>query len=134
MVGRYAWATMASPFALIPEQLRGAWSLLLTAFDYALDSHVDRWQFAVALSELQSSGVTLADVRWLLLRGLAEHAKETTVPGDRERSFRPLVATSFPADTCLVLSADGAIALRNALGQQQKQISIAPQAHLDRTE
>ena len=53
---------MASPFAFIPEQFRGAWSLLLTAFDYALDSHVDRWQFAVALSELQSSGATLADM------------------------------------------------------------------------
>ena len=88
--------TMASPFAFIPEQFRGAWSLLLTAFDYALDSHVDRWQFAVGLSELQSSGATHGHVRRLLLRGLAEHGKETTVPGDRERSFRPLVPTFFP--------------------------------------
>jgi hypothetical protein len=123
---------MAGLFAFIPERFRSAWSLLLTAFDYALDSHVDRWQFAVALTELQSSGATLADIRWLLLRGLAEHAKETTVPGDHQRSFRPLVPTSFPADTCLVLSADGAAALRNALGQQSGQ--IAPQDYPDRTE
>jgi hypothetical protein len=57
-------------------------------------------------------GATIADLRWLIRRGLAEHAKETTTPGDPARTFRPLAATSFPADSCYVLTPLGADTLR----------------------
>jgi hypothetical protein len=93
---------------LISDRFRSALGLLLTAFDYAQDSGSDRWQFAVEVSELLSNGATLADIRWLILRGFAEHAKETTTPGDAKRSFRPLAPTSFPPDAFLVLSPAGA--------------------------
>ena len=97
---------------IVRHDLQSALSLLLTAAEYAVDSGVDRWQFAVALADLLSSGATLTDIRWLLLRGYAEHAKETTIPGDFERTFRALAPTAFPPDTCLVLSAAGAATIR----------------------
>ena len=101
--------------AFIPERFKPSLMQLLTAADYAADSHADRWQFAIELSALISGGATLADIRWLELRGFAEHAKETTVPGDLQRSFRPLAPTAFPPDTCVVLSPSGASALRSAI-------------------
>jgi hypothetical protein len=106
---------MEQSFAIIAERFRPALDLLVTAFDYAEDSRADRWQFAVGLTELQASGATLADVRWLILRGLAEHARETTIPGDSERSFRKLAVTAFPPDTYLALSASGAATLSKSL-------------------
>jgi hypothetical protein len=97
---------------LLSEQFHSALAILLTAFDYAQDSGADRWQFALELPDLLARGAALPDLRWLLLRNFAEHAKETTTPGDRSRSFRPLAPTSFPPDTCLTLTPAGAAALR----------------------
>src|SRR6478736_4874326 len=106
---------MYDPSALIDGGFRAALSLLLKASQYALDSRADRWQFAVELAELTSQGATLTNIRWLILRGFAEHGKETTVPGDDERSFRNLPPTSFPSGTCVVLSSEGATILGRAL-------------------
>ena len=105
--------------------------VLLTAFDYTADSRADPWQLAIELPELVSNGATLNDIRWLILRKFAEHAKETTIPGDSKRSFRSLAQTYIPHDTCLVLSADGAATIRFALGLQstdirQKDERLAP--------
>jgi hypothetical protein len=100
---------------LLSDQFRSALAILLTAFDYAADSGADRWQFAVELPDLLARGAALPDLRWLLLRGFAEHAKETTTAGDPARSFRPLAPTSFPPDTCLTLTPTGAATLRPAV-------------------
>jgi hypothetical protein len=97
---------------LITERLQPALAALLTAFDYAADSGADRWEFAVEMTELLASGAALADLRWLILRNFAEHSKETTTPGDPDRSFRPLAPTAFPPDACLVLTPAGANTLR----------------------
>ncbi len=106
---------MYDPSTLIDQGFRSALALLLKASQYALDSRADRWQFAVEMSELTSRGATLTDLRWLILRGFGEHGKETTVPGDDERSFRGLSPTSFPTETCVVLSSDGVSVLSRAL-------------------
>ncbi|HEV7225374.1 MAG TPA: hypothetical protein VGN42_21895 [Pirellulales bacterium] len=106
---------MADLPPFVAERLGSSLKTLFAAFDYALDSHLDRWQFGVALTDVLSQGATLLDVRWLVLRGFAEHAKETTVPGDANRSFRRLPPTSLPADMCIALSPLGAETLRAAL-------------------
>ncbi len=93
--------------AIIPERFLQALDSLVTASNYAEDSRTDRWQFAIGMAELQATGATLADLRWLILRGLAEHALETTIPGDAKRTFRKLVPTAFPTESCFVLSASG---------------------------
>lgn len=106
---------MARPQTIIADRFRPALDALVIAFHYAEDSQIDRWQFAISLVELQASGATLADLRWLIFRGFAEHARETTIPGDTERSFRRLVPTAFPTDACFVLSAAGASFVTKAL-------------------
>jgi hypothetical protein len=107
---------MDRPPKIIAEHFRPALQALITAFNYSEDSQIDRWQFAVSLGELRDCGATLADLRWLILRGLGEHALEITVPGDIERSFRKLAPTAFPVDSVFVLSNAGASKLSKALG------------------
>jgi hypothetical protein len=111
----------------VPEWLKSALAILLSSADYALDNCADRWQFAVEIADLLSNGAMLVDIRWLILRGLAVHAKETTIPGDSLRSFRALPPTSFPPDTCLMLSPDGAAALRGAVAHKST-VPIFPEA------
>ena len=101
--------------ALLPERFHAALAALLTSFDYSQDAGSDPWQFALDLPELLSTGATIADLRWLIHRGFAEHARETTIPGDNNRSFRRLAPTSFPPDCCVILSTAGADAIRALL-------------------
>jgi hypothetical protein len=114
------WTPAIDPGAIIAKSVRPALNVLLSAFDYVADCRVDPWQLAVELPELLAKGASLVDIRWLILRGLAEHAREVTLEGEPERSFRPLAVTSFPTDTCLVLSAEGAQMLRAALRARQE--------------
>ena len=118
----YCLQCPASP-TLSPTAYDQRLAALLTAFDYAADSGLDRWEFAVEMSELLAAGAKLADLRWLIRRSLAEHAKETTVPGDPARTFRPLAPTSFPDDACLTLTLLGAAKLRPFV-QQTRQESV----------
>ena len=106
---------MANIQLSIPEHFQPALAALLTSFDYAQDSGTETWQFAIELSELLANGATLPDLRWLILRKFAEHAKETTISGDPARSFRPLVSTNFPNEACVVLTTAGATAIRSLL-------------------
>src|SRR4051812_39045926 len=89
--------------SLAKQCLQPSLEMLLTSHEYATSTNVDRWQFAVEISELSLLGATLLDIRWLVLSGLATHAQETTVPGDSVRYFRALPVTAFPTGTCLVL-------------------------------
>jgi hypothetical protein len=99
----------------VPDRFRSALSLLLSAYDYALDCQADPWQFAVAFTELIEHGATVADIRWLILRGYAAHARETTIPGDKERTFRQLAPTCFPPDLCVALAPTATATIRSLL-------------------
>jgi hypothetical protein len=103
-----------NPLRARPEIVR-AYRLLLAAFEYARDTKVDPWQFAVEMDELLQRGIATADLRWLVAARIAEHRREVTVPGDRERSFRPLAATEFPNATAVVLTEQGAQRLTTIL-------------------
>jgi hypothetical protein len=108
---------MGELIVTIPDHFKPALAILLNSFNYSRSTNADRWQLAVEVRELISYGATLTDIRWLLLRGFAEHAKETTVPSDSSRSFRSLLSTHVPPDACLVLTADGVAFIRRLLDQ-----------------
>lgn len=105
----------------ISNRFRPALELLLRAFDYSREIEVDRWQFALSLEELLAEGASVVDIRWLILRRFARHARETTVPGDPQRLFRPLATTSLPGYLCLVLTPDGARVIRQLLSLPTRQ-------------
>ncbi len=85
---------------------------LIQSYDYACDTAIDIWHFAVEVDELRNCGLTNSDVRWLLARRFVEYAVETTGEHDTRRTFAPHSHPTFPNRTCLVLTELGAATLR----------------------
>ena len=84
--------------------LRLGTQLLLRAYEYACDVQCDRWQFAVELSHLQRSGLSVCDCRWLISRRYVEHAAETSTQQGPQRLFESRLNTRFDAASCFVLT------------------------------
>lgn len=85
---------------------------LLQSRLYADDVGADCWEFALDLAELKAVGLTSSDLRWLVLKGYAQHARETTLPGDVQRSFRPSKSLTLSRRTCFVITDAGIEAAR----------------------
>lgn len=85
---------------------------LLQSQLYAEDVGADCWEFALDLAELKAVGLTSSDLRWLVLKGYAQHACETTLPGDSQRSFRPSKSFTLSKRTCFVITDAGIEAAR----------------------
>ena len=85
--------------------------MLALAYDRARDVDCDPWQFAVAMQELIAIGVTVSDLRWLVVKGYAEHAHETTRTSDSTRKFKPSRNLAFRDSTRFVISEAGLLFL-----------------------
>ena len=85
------------------------------AHDYARDAQRDAWQFAVEISRLTELGLTSSDLRWLVEKGYAAHAREITEAGDPDRRFALGINTAFSAETRFHLT-DGGLALAAGRG------------------
>ncbi len=82
-------------------------SQLLQAHEYATELGRDRWDFAVEVFALRSAGATIADLRWLIYKGLANHGREFTVAGDSDRMIQK-GGQFLPSNrSCLVLTDQG---------------------------
>lgn len=90
-------------------------NFLLQAREYAADVQTDIWDFALELRELRSVELTNSDLRWLVMKGYVEHARETTVPGEAQRSFRRTKGLWFNKRTCFVITDEG-VEAAHALG------------------
>ncbi len=80
---------------------------LAEAHDSARDALCDPWQFAVEISRLQELGLTYSDLRWLVEKGYAAHAREATGSADQNRKFAVGMNTTFSPDTRFVLTDAG---------------------------
>ncbi len=103
-------------------ELQSAFQLLLACYNYAHDAKRDAWQLAVEIDELRQRGLALSDLRWLVAKEFAEHRRELTVPGDPDRSFRPLLPTEFPGTTAVALTQSGATALSMLLSEEKRAV------------
>src|SRR5258708_6303028 len=77
-------ATLASSAEMAARILPGL-DLLLRSYDYAQDLECDVWDFAVEMRELGAAELTSSDLRWLVRKGYAEHAREITLAGEESR-------------------------------------------------
>jgi hypothetical protein len=89
------------------ERNEAAYELLLRAYEHSLDAQRDPWQFAIGASELKLLGLHEIDLVWLLNKGLAEQAIETTVPGDMDRCFRRLTTRIIGTQAFFILTGAG---------------------------
>src|SRR5262249_28229067 len=81
---------------------------LKRARDCADDVQADPWDFGLEIGQLYAAGLTITDLRWMVARGLVEHADETSTHGDEHRSFTPSRGLTFLPTTCIILTNDGA--------------------------
>jgi hypothetical protein len=89
--------------SLAPE-IHAALAQLRRACDYARDVSCDPWEFAVEIGRLLSVGVTTSDLRWLVKRGVVEHASEVTKIGDDVRKFHKSANLAFGERSCFLLA------------------------------
>lgn len=99
-------------------KLQPAFDLLLESFDYALDTGSDRWEFAVPIRQLSKLRLGPSDLRWLVRKGYALHAREVTVPGDNGRRFQSTGDLTFCKRTCFVLTDAGVVQARSLNSDQ----------------
>lgn len=90
------------------DTLRAALALLRHAYDCAQDAQAAPWDFALEISKLYQAGLTITDLRWLVVKGLVEHGSETSAYGDAHRSFTRSQGLNFLTTTCVVLTKTGA--------------------------
>jgi hypothetical protein len=91
-----------------------ALSLLLDASSCAADVGADVWQFSVEINALLRAGLTTSACRWLIAKGLAKHACETTTNNGDRRVFQPCTNLAIPKRACFVIT-DRGIACANEL-------------------
>jgi hypothetical protein len=91
----------------LPSEVAAALAELAIARDYARDAGCDPWEFAVELSRLTELGLTRSDLRWLVEKGYAAHAREVTREGDPARRFVSVGNTEFSPATRFLLTDAG---------------------------
>ena len=91
----------------LPPETNPGIAELARADDYARDLRCDPWQFAVEISRLTDLGLTTNDLRWLVEKGFATHAREVTGPDDGLRRFEAVRNTAFTKETCFLLTDSG---------------------------
>lgn len=89
------------------EIFRVGLSLLWQADTYAHAAGAELWDFALEIGELYETGLTISDLRWLMVKGFARLAQETSAYGDPHRSCQPSDGLNFTATTCFVLTPQG---------------------------
>lgn len=97
----------SAPGVEIPDRVGEGLLFLLKAKEYADDVETDLWDFALELRELRSLGMTNSDLRWLVLKGYVEFAREQTEPGDEKRTFRKSRGLTFVRRNCFVITPAG---------------------------
>lgn len=85
---------------------------LLEAFEYAEDTESGIWDFAISIQHIDELGVTETDLRWLVKKGIIDHAREITSEGDDGRQFQSTGNLTFYRDTNIVLTSEGVLAAR----------------------
>jgi len=93
---------------LIDDNLYAALTLLRYAYECAQDTHAALWDFALEINELFEVGLTITDLRWLVVKGFVEHGGEISTYGDPHRSFTRSEGFNFLTTTCVILTEKGA--------------------------
>src|SRR5207245_4252755 len=83
-------------------------ALLTEALTCAREFQRDVWDFAVDIHCLRGAGLSDSSLRWLLCKGYAEHAIETTGPRAPQRNFRRAGSLMFCDRSCFALTPAGA--------------------------
>lgn len=85
---------------------------LYRAHLYSIECNRSPWEFAIELQQLQRTGITAEEIRWLIGKSFVEHAEEVTERGRSKREFQPQVGFRLTDASCFILSEHGVGAAR----------------------
>ena len=91
----------------LAPRIKAALVALSEALNYAQDLGTDPWEFAIEISSMRRLKLSNSDLRWVVVRGLVEHAVEVTLSDDAQRNFRHPARLLFSKKTCFVLTPAG---------------------------
>lgn len=100
-------------------------ALLLQAREYARQLGKDPWEFAVEIGELRRERMTVNDLRWLVFRGLIEHACDVTPLYEVSRHFQDNGKQSFSELSCFILTPAGEEFAAEALLELASEVSVS---------
>lgn len=90
-----------------PREYAAAALLLLKAWHFADKEGRAAWDFAVELDDLVGLGLSRADLRRLICRGLLEHAEELAGGAESDRVFQSTGRLQLSQRSCFILTAAG---------------------------
>lgn len=105
------WPEESTPL-LIDERLHAGLAVLWRAYICAQDIEANLCDLSLPTKRLYEAGMTSADLHWLVTKGFADYAEETTADGNARRVFRRN-GSKLNHRSCLILTPSGA-----ALAQQ----------------
>lgn len=80
---------------------------LARAYQYSIDCDRSKWDFAVEISGMDTLGVSHDELRWMVGKGLVEHAQEITEGNGICRSFESPGGFTFSPNSCFVVTPAG---------------------------
>ena len=121
---------LTDPYLLeFPPSLQPGIAELVKASALALDAGQDKWDFALELRVLRRHGLSESDLRWLMCKGIVEHARELSRKGDCRRTFRSKNTLKFKKRSCFVLADDFAQKIPD---NERSVLSFRPKQNLHR--
>lgn len=82
-------------------------ALLFQARESARRLNEDPWEFAVEIDELKAAGMTVNDLRWLMISDFLDHASDVSTAESVARQFREAGRRRFSRRSCFVLTSSG---------------------------
>ncbi len=113
-------------YSLRNRAITSALSELLKAHDYAIDNGFDEWDFAVEINTLRQFGTTDTDLRWLILKKMLEHRRDTSGPNDEGRCFEFANPLKFHSHSCFVLTHAGSVFVSKLLSELESSATLLP--------
>jgi len=95
------------------------WTLrkLARALQFSADCDRSKWDFAVELADLDSLQVSHDELRWMIGKGLVEHAREVSEGNGIGRTFDRPGGFTFSPQSCFVVTSTG-LQLANELASE----------------
>jgi hypothetical protein len=94
----------SSQFVELSQELSSALRRLNTAKEFAANCDVSTWEFAIEIEQLQATGVTAEELRWLIAKQMVHHADEVSPSDEENRKFESCRGLKLSSRSCFVIS------------------------------
>ena len=103
---------------------------LYRAYQFAEECNRSPWEFAIEMKQLQRTGITTEEIRWLLGKNLVNHAEENLSLGQTTRTFQSPGGFRLSDKSCLILTDLGVQAAQHTIESiQSKPVATNNDSH-----